>query len=41
MYNSPNKSYLFEIPEEENIDINTKLEFKYAEMICLDRISRN
>jgi N-acylneuraminate cytidylyltransferase len=38
--NSPNNPYLFEIPEDENIDIDTELEFKYAEMVYLDRINR-
>jgi len=37
--NSPNNPSLFEISEDESIDIDTELEFKYAEMIYLDRIN--
>jgi len=37
---SPNNPYLFEIPDDENIDIDTEPEFKYAEMIYLDRVNR-
>lgn len=36
-HNKTNDPYLFEIPEEENIDIDTELEFKYAEMIYIER----
>lgn len=35
--NSPNNPYLFEIPEDENFDIDTELEFKFAEIIYLER----
>lgn len=38
--NSPHNLYLLEIQEEENVDIDTELEFKYAETVCLDRINR-
>ena len=33
-------SYLSEIQKKDNVDIDTELEFKYAEAICIDRINR-